>query len=65
MRPHRKLGRPRTGRTAVLRAYVRPEIAKAIRREAKRRGLTQGQVVEEAYMSRAVFIPQDDDEIAE
>ena len=49
-------GRPKTGRTEALRVYVHPEFAQAIREEARERELTQGQIVEEAYSSRARLI---------
>lgn len=52
----RKIGRPKTGRTFRLAIYITPLAAKSVKREAKERRVTPGQILEEAYQSRAMLI---------
>lgn len=53
--PRKKRGRPRSPRTGQVHAKVMPQVAKEISAEARRRGVQQGVLIEEAwalYMSR-------------
>lgn len=47
--PRKKRGRPRSPRTGQVHAKVMPEVAKEISAEARRRGVQQGVVIEEAW----------------
>lgn len=47
--PKGKRGRPPSPRTGQVHAKVLPEVADAISAEAKRRGVQQGVIIEEAW----------------
>lgn len=47
--PKKKRGRPPSPRTGQVHAKVMPNIAKEIADEARRRGVQQGVVIEEAW----------------
>ena len=47
--PRKKRGRPRSPRTGQVHAKVMPHVAKEISSEARRRGVQQGVLIEEAW----------------
>lgn len=47
--PKRKVGRPPSPRTGQVHAHVLPDVADEIAAERKRRGVTQGVLIEEAW----------------
>mgnify|MGYP003128794522 CR=1 FL=1 len=47
--PRKKRGRPRSPRTGQVHAKVMPRVAKEISAEARRRGIQQGVLIEEAW----------------
>jgi hypothetical protein len=47
--PRKKRGRPRSPRTGQVHAKVMPNVAREISAEAKRRGVQQGVLIEEAW----------------
>ena len=51
----RKPGRPRTGQMPVVFSRVTPEIAEALTRESKRRGVKPAAIIREAI--EAMFSP--------
>lgn len=48
--PQKRRGRPASPRTGQVHAKVMPDVADAIGAEAKRRGVTQGVLIEEAWV---------------
>ncbi|WP_163852342.1 chromosome partitioning protein ParB [Pseudooceanicola aestuarii] len=57
--PRRRRGRPASPRTGQVHAKVMPEVSRAIAAEAKRRGVQQGVLIEEAW---ALYTAQHDPE---